>query len=187
MTEPVTAHTRRFVRAVWSLDRDLAYARHYPAVSWRESFTRDAEQLEAWFTEQDDPGWADRRRELLDLLAEADRLSSMADLVGVTTLPDRERITLLLARLVREGVLQQNALVDNDETSAPAKGRALTQAMLAIRQACLRLLDRNVPASVLEEFDFSPILRVREEVPPNDAGGVKEAGDRVLKDLEALA
>lgn len=187
MTEPVTAHTRRFVRAVWSLDRDLAYARHYPAVSWRESFTRDAEQLEAWFTEQDDPGWADRRRELLDLLAEADRLSSMAELVGVTTLPDRERVTLLLARLVREGVLQQNALVPNDETSTRAKGRALTQVMAAIRQACLRLLDRNVPASVLEEFDFSPVLRAREEVGPDDADGVKEAGDRVLKDLEALA
>ncbi len=187
MTEPVTAHTRRFARAVWSLDRDLAYARHYPAVSWRESFTRDAEQIEAWFAEHDDPGWADRRRELLDLLAEADRLSSMAELVGVTTLPDRERVTLLLARLVREGVLQQNALVSNDETSAPAKGRALTEVMVAIRESCLRLLEHNVPASVLEEFDFSPVLRVREEVGPGDAEMVKKAGDRVLKDLEALA
>ena len=48
LTEPVTSHTRRFVRSVWSLDRDLAYARHYPAVSWRDSSSRDADQLAIW-------------------------------------------------------------------------------------------------------------------------------------------
>ncbi len=48
MTEPVSAHTRRFVRCVWSLDADLAYARHYPAVSWRDSSSRDAEPIAEW-------------------------------------------------------------------------------------------------------------------------------------------
>lgn len=187
MSEPVTAHTRRFVRAVWSLDRDLAYARHYPAVSWRESFSRDAEELGDWYTKEDDPGWVDRRRRLLDLLAEADRLSSIAELVGVTTLPDKERVVLLVARLVRDGVLQQNALVPNDETSTPAKGRSLTQLMLDIHDQCLHLLDRNVPASVLEEFDFSTVLRAREDVGPDGADGVTAIGEQVLRDLEMLA
>ena len=57
LTEPVTSHTRRFVRAVWSLDRDLAYARHYPAVSWRDSSARDVDQLASWQAENGDPDW----------------------------------------------------------------------------------------------------------------------------------
>ena len=58
MTEPVSAHTRRFVRCTWSLDPDLAYARHYPAVSWRDSSSRDAEAVGAWHARHGDPVWA---------------------------------------------------------------------------------------------------------------------------------
>jgi V/A-type H+-transporting ATPase subunit A len=186
MTEPVTAHTRRFVRAVWSLDRDLAYARHYPAVSWRASFSRDAELLEGWYAGHDDAEWGNRRRALLDLLAEADRLTSIADLVGVGTLPDRERVVLLVARLIREGLLQQNALVANDESSSPAKGRALATVLLDVHDACLALLDRQVPASALEEFDFGPLLRAREQVGPDDVAAVEAIGDTLLSRLEEL-
>ena len=56
MTEPVTAHTRRFVRALWSLDRDLAYARHYPAVNWRDCFSRDADRIADWYVGAGRPG-----------------------------------------------------------------------------------------------------------------------------------
>ena len=59
MTEPVTAYTQRFVRGLWTLDRDLAYARHYPAVSWAGSFSRDAAAVAAWHAGNGDPGWAD--------------------------------------------------------------------------------------------------------------------------------
>ena len=58
MTEPVTAHTDRFVRCLWSLDRDLAYARHYPAVTWHRSFSRDVEVVNAWHSAAGRPAWA---------------------------------------------------------------------------------------------------------------------------------
>ena len=61
MTEPVTAHTQRFVRSLWTLDRDLAYARHYPAVTWVGSYCRDAETVGAWHAAHGDGGWAGRR------------------------------------------------------------------------------------------------------------------------------
>ncbi|HUI03192.1 MAG TPA: V-type ATP synthase subunit A, partial [Acidimicrobiales bacterium] len=57
MTEPVTAHTERFVRCLWSLDRTLAYARHYPAVTWQRSFSRDAPAVGAWHASQGRPDW----------------------------------------------------------------------------------------------------------------------------------
>src|SRR5674476_1373097 len=84
MTEPVTTDTLRFVRSLWLLDRDLAYSRHYPAVSWTGSFARDVDELGRWFAERGDPNWARRRSRATELLAEADRLSSLAEIIGAT-------------------------------------------------------------------------------------------------------
>ena len=108
LTEPVTAHTQRFVRCDGA-DRDLAYARHYPAVSWSGSFSRDAASLAAWHVHRHDPGLAARRARVIALLAEADRFCALADLVGTGALPAHERVTLLARRLVQEAVLQQSA------------------------------------------------------------------------------
>ncbi len=113
-TEPVAAHTQRFVQAMWALDRELAYARHYPAVSWTRSFSRDSVAVARWHAANGDPDWAVRRSRLQSLLNEAARLQGIADLVGLTALPTEERLVLLAARLAREGILQQSALSDND-------------------------------------------------------------------------
>ena len=163
MTEPVTAYTQRFVRSLWTLDRELAYARHYPAVSWSGSFCRDVATVEAWHADAGDPGWADRRSRLAKLLAEADRLGALAELLGVAALPPRERATILAGRLIREGLLQQSALSSADDFCDTARGAALTGAVLAVAERCLQLADSAVPPEALEEQDFSLILRAREE------------------------
>lgn len=186
MSEPVTAHTRRFVRAVWSLDRDLAYARHYPAVTWRESFTRDATAVGDWHLRAGDPAWSDRRRRALALLAEADHLESIVQLVGSDALPDRERIVLLTARLLREGVLQQNALVENDATSSTGKTAALVDLVLAVYEVCLRLLADRLPASVIEETDLSNAFRLREVTPPDGEEAVRAVTAEIVARLDAL-
>jgi V/A-type H+-transporting ATPase subunit A len=187
LTEPVSAHTRRFVRCVWSLDRDLAYARHYPAVSWHDSSSRDEEPLAHWHALQGDWGWAERRARALRLLAEADHLEAVAQLVGVTSLPDAERIVLLTARLLREGVLQQSALSAYDAYCEPRKQAALLELVLAVHDRCLKLLDRGVPAARVEETDLSDVTRARDRTPPDRADAVDELRATVLARLEALA
>jgi V/A-type H+-transporting ATPase subunit A len=163
MTEPVTAYTQRFVRSLWSLDRDLAYARHYPAVSWTGSFSRDAATVAAWHADAGDSGWADRRSRLAALLAEADRLGSLAELLGVAALPPRERATILAGRLIREGLLQQSTLSSADAFCDAARAAALADAILGVVARCLQLADSGVPPAAIEDQDFSPILRAREE------------------------
>jgi V/A-type H+-transporting ATPase subunit A len=187
LTEPVTAQTERFVRSVWSLDRGLAYARHYPAVSWAGSFSRDAEPLAAWHVRAGDPGWAGRRGDVIALLAEADRLTSIAELVGVETMPGPERVTLLGGRLLREGVLQQSALSAHDAFCPAGKAAALVDLVLAVIRCCEDKVARGVAPATVERFDFSPVLRAREEVPPDDAAGLGRLRDDVLARLEALA
>ncbi|WP_432118564.1 V-type ATP synthase subunit A [Streptomyces sp. bgisy032] len=186
MAEPVTAHTQRFVRCLWTLDRDLAYARHYPAVSWAESFSRDAEVLGGRTATADDPERPVRRARVAELLAEADRLADLVDLLGITALPDRERVSVLGGRLVREGLLQQSALSERDAYSSPEKTAALADAVLAVVARCHELAGAGVPASRIEEVDFSPVLRAREEAGPHDAPLVRTLCDTMLARLEEL-
>ncbi|MET8946885.1 V-type ATP synthase subunit A [Streptomyces sp. NPDC004542] len=186
-TEPVTAHTERFVRCLWSLDRDLAYARHYPAVSWAESFSRDAAALAAAHTRAGDPEWARRRGRVARLLAEADRLADLVELVGSTALPARERISVLAGRLLREALIQQNALSPADAYSAPEKTAALVEAVLTVIDRCLELVDTGTRADVVEAVDFTPLLRARETAGPAQTAPVAAARDTVLARLKEAA
>ncbi|MGZ4582708.1 MAG: ATP synthase beta subunit C-terminal domain-containing protein, partial [Nocardioidaceae bacterium] len=190
LTEPVTAHTQRFVRAVWSLDRELAYARHYPAVSWSGSFSRDADRLGAWHARQGDPGWARQRARLGALLAEADRLGALAELMGVGALPGHERVVLLAGRLIREGLLQQSAISGADAVCSAARAAALVAMLLEVVDACQRAVDGGVPPATVEELDFTPVLRAREEVTEQGIGDVTARRDAMLarlRDLEPRA
>ncbi|MFH8775823.1 V-type ATP synthase subunit A [Streptomyces sp. NPDC017958] len=186
-TEPVTAHTERFVRCLWSLDRELAYARHYPAVSWADSFSRDAAALATAHTRAGDAEWAARRGRVALLLAEADRLADLVDLVGVTALPPRERISVLAGRLLREALVQQSALSPADAYSAPGKTAALVEAVLAVIDRCLELVDSGAQADAVEAVDFTPLLRAREAAGPAETAPVAAARDTVLARLEEAA
>jgi V/A-type H+-transporting ATPase subunit A len=186
-TEPVTALTERFVRSLWNLDRDLAYARHYPAVGWSGSFSRDIDDLGLWHARNGDPDWARRRARTVGLLAEADRLTDLADLVGAGSLPGHERVVLLAGRLLREGVLQQSALSANDAYSSTAKTAALLDAVLGVVDQCDALVERGVTASEIEEFDFTPLVRAARETPPDGAQAVETRSRQVLDELRLLS
>ena len=172
MAEPVTAHTSRFVRTVWSLDRDLAYARHYPAVSWTASASRDVAPIARWQQSAGNAAWAENRARAVGLLAEADRVQAVAELVGAASLPDHQRIVLLTGRLLREGVLQQSALSENDAWCAPAKQAALLAMVLDLHERAIELVARGVAAARIEELDLSDAARARDRVGPEDAGAV---------------
>jgi len=186
LTEPVTAHTQRFVRGVWLLDRDLAYGRHYPAVAWSGSFSRNADDVGMWYAQHGDPAWAGRRARVAGILAEADRLASLADLVGLGSMPGPERMVMLTGRLLREVVLQQSALSATDAHCSAAKGAALVDGVLSVADACQRLVEAGVPASAVEEVDFGPLVRTREDTGPDDGDGVRTRCAAVTTRLEEL-
>jgi V/A-type H+/Na+-transporting ATPase subunit A len=187
MTEPVTAHTQRFVRSLWTLDRDLAYARHYPAVAWVGSYFRDVTAIGSWHVAHGDPAWAARRGRMVSLLAEADRLAALSDLVGAAALPGHERVVLLAGRLLREAVLQQSALSTNDAYCSPAKSAALIDLIVAVVARCEELVEGGLPATTVEEADFSLLIRAREDTGPDDADAVRARLDPIVSGLEALS
>lgn len=187
MTEPVTAYTQRFVRCLWTLDRDLAYARHYPAVSWSDSFSRDSPIIGRRHTEQDDPEWILRHDRVIALLAEADRLGALADLVGITALPPVERMTVLGGRLVRDGLLQQNALRPSDAASTDAKTAALADVLLSVVDEFRRAVETGTPPGDLEQLDLGGLVRTREDAGPDDLDLIRERGNTARERIAALS
>ncbi|HEU5426643.1 MAG TPA: V-type ATP synthase subunit A [Actinocrinis sp.] len=185
LAEPVTVHTERFVRARWTLDRDLAYARHYPAVSWAGSFSRDAVALTGAPAGDGDRPRSWHRERISRILARADRLADLVDLVGISALPSEERMSVLAGRLIREGVLQQSALSGNDGYSPEPKTAALVEAVLAVVDRCGEAAATVGPAAV-EAVDFGPLLRARDQAGPADLGVIQECRDTVLAEIGAL-
>ncbi|HEX5189171.1 MAG TPA: V-type ATP synthase subunit A [Streptosporangiaceae bacterium] len=184
MTEPVTSYTQRFVRCQWALDRDLAYARHYPAVSWAASFARDIGAIGTWRARNGDPGWSARRARLSGLLAEADRVGELAELIGLTALPPRQRMALLAGRLLREGVLQQSAISATDAYSDAARSAALADSVIAVADMCDALAGEGVAASVIEDQDYSAMLRAKEDA--GTAEQVRVIAGKLLDSLSTL-
>ena len=108
-SEPVTQHTKRFIRCFWALDRNLANARHYPAISWLESYSEYLTDIESWWTQQVGPEWLADRTEIMDLLHREERLQQVVKLVGPDALPDSQRFVLEICTLFKNAFLQQNA------------------------------------------------------------------------------
>lgn len=114
-SEPITQHTKRFVRNFWALDRDLANARHYPAISWIDSYSGYVEDVASWWEEKGYPEWIDLRRTILDLLQKDARLQQVVKLVGADVLPDRQRLILDVCTLFKNAFLQQSAFDEIDK------------------------------------------------------------------------
>ncbi len=124
-SEPVTSHTKRYVKAFWALDVKRAQARFYPAVHPLQSYAQDAREFAPWWAAQGNGQWLALRRRFLTLLDEQAQLERMARIIGKDALPARQQLTLLCADLVNEAFLRQSAFSEIDRVCAPARQAAM--------------------------------------------------------------
>ena len=156
-SEPVTQHTKRFIRCFWALDRELANARHYPAIGWIDSYSEYAEEVKEWWDKLD-PRWASIRLEALDLLKREQRLEQIVRLIGPDALPDTDRLVLVVAEMIKNGFLQQNAFDEIDVYSVPEKQILILQLMMSFYQKSLAIIRQGAPLMKLTA------LAIREEL-----------------------
>ncbi|HEY5994400.1 MAG TPA: V-type ATP synthase subunit A [Gallionellaceae bacterium] len=154
-SEPVTSHTKEIVRTFWALSKDLADARHYPAVDWVESFSGYVASCSKWWAQHVDPRWEEHRAAALGILSQADELARIVNLVGPEALSPQQRWALEGVALFKEGVLQQSALDPVDSYCSPQKQFALLDQMLAIYREGIQLLEIGVP---VQELMRMPLL-----------------------------
>ena len=124
-SEPVTSHTKRYVKAFWALDVKRAQARFYPAIHPLQSYAEDAREFAPWWAAQGNGQWLALRRRFLTLLDEQAQLERMARIIGKDALPARQQFTLLCAELVNEAFLRQSAFSEIDRVCSPARQGAM--------------------------------------------------------------
>jgi V/A-type H+-transporting ATPase subunit A len=148
-SEPVTSHTKEIIQTFWALSKQLADARHYPSIDWTESFSDYVGPTARWWHRNVDASWAAKRAEALALLAEAEELSRIVNLVGIEALSAAQRWTLEGAALIKEGVLQQSAVDEVDSYCSPPKQFLLLDLVLGIYHQGVAMLKLGVPAQEL--------------------------------------
>jgi len=164
-SEPVTQNTKRFVRCFWTLDRNLAYARHFPAIQWLTSYSEYVDDLAPWYTKNVGAMFIQNRAEILRILNDESELVEIVKLVGADVLPDEQKLTLEIARVIRLGFVQQNAYHTFDTYVPFEKQMKMMEAILHLNDVCRKLIADSRPMSALKaESIFDDIISIKYNV-----------------------
>ena len=167
-SEPVTQNTKRFVRCFWGLDKSLAYARHFPAIHWLTSYSEYLGDLAHWYSKNVSPKFVDDRNQLMAILNSESSLMEIVKLIGSDVLPDDQKLTLEIARVIRLGFLQQNAFHPDDTCVSLEKQFKMMEVILYLNQKCKILVGMGMPVSILKrENIFEKVISIKYDV-PND-------------------
>jgi len=183
-SEPVTSHTKRFTRAFWALDKELADARHYPAISWILSYSEYVEEISEWWSLNVDKEWQNYRNEAMKILQREDELREIVKLVGPEALPDSQRLILEAARMLRIAFLQQNALDPIDTYSTPQKQFKMLKIIIDFYHIARRIIEKGIPIFKITQLSvISEIMRMKREIPNDKIHMFDELYQRVKDQL----
>ena len=174
-SEPVTLHTKRYVRCFWALDRQRAQARFYPAIHPLLSYGSDTGELADWWRTAGNPDWLTQRQRALGLLEAQSHLERMARIVGRDALPPLQQAKLLCADLVNEGFLRQSSFSKVDRYCSPPRQVAMLAVLLHFMDRAEAAVAAGLPPAKLatlpmlrqlqrlgEEFGEDDLLRLRQ-------------------------
>ncbi|MGK7312646.1 MAG: V-type ATP synthase subunit A [Candidatus Longimicrobiales bacterium M2_2A_002] len=179
-SEPVTRHTKRFVRSFWALSRDLSSERHYPAVDWFDSYSLYVDRMEDWWEDRTGRDWAGLRDRAYRILQRESDLQEIVQLVGPEALSDEEQWVLEAARYLREGFLQQNAFHPVDAYAAPERQAALLELLVRLHDRGRELMEDGVSLEQIRDtLDRPRILGLKEEVGNDEVDRLQEEWERV--------
>ncbi len=174
-SEPVTQNTKRFVRAFWALDRQLAYARHFPSISWLDSYSEYRSELQSWWETKVGPEWTQNIKIITDLLQKETKLQQIAKLVGPDALPESQRFVLEVCTLFKNAFLQQNAFDKIDAFSPPEKQAKMLSLITFYWQRGSQAIKGNVPLVQIKRLEaVQDIARARLNIANDNLKGLDD-------------
>jgi len=186
-SEPVTQHTKRFVRCFWSLDRQLANARHYPAISWLDSYSEYLTDITPWWEQQAGTEWSKYRKDIMDLLQREVRLNQVVKLVGPDALPDSQRFIIDVCTLFKNAFLQQNAFDENDRFSTTEKQYKMLELILTYYYRGQRAIKNGITLVKLRQMKvYQDIVKMKFSVSNEDVSEFDKMMTRLARSFDQL-
>ena len=187
-SEPVTQNTKRFTRCFWALDKSLAYARHYPAINWNDSYSEYLGDLGGWYYDNVGHDFMSCRERIANLLLQENNLMQIVKLIGSDVLPDDQKLTIEIARVIRVGFLQQNAFHAVDTYVPLEKQLKMMETILYLYDKCAALVAKQVPVSrLLATGLFDELVQMKYTVPNDDFTKLDELQKAIDTKLAAVA
>ncbi len=189
-SEPVTQHTKRFIRCFWALDRNLANARHYPAISWLDSYSEYISDISNWWDEHVSPQWQSDRLEIMEQLHKEVRLQQVVKLVGPDALPDTQRFVLEVCKLFKNAFLQQNAYDKIDMFSTVEKQAKMLHIIVTYYRLGSEAIKNGTTLVKLKQMKvYQDIVKMKFTVPNEELDlfdKIQAHLERSMDQLEAL-
>ena len=165
-SEPVTQNTKRFTRVFWALDKALAYARHYPAINWIDSYSEYFNDLDPWFRENLGDDFVEYRNSISALLQEESSLMEIVKLIGSDVLPDDQKLVIETSRAIRVGFLQQNAFHAEDTYVPLEKQKLMMKVILHLHEKAKDVVSMGIPISKIIELGlFDKLTKMKYDIP----------------------
>ncbi|MBP6886931.1 MAG: V-type ATP synthase subunit A [Oscillospiraceae bacterium] len=187
LSDPVAQATLRIVKVFWCLTADLAYKRHFPAISWLQSYSLYNDQIGEWLRDRVDPDWTKEVTEAMLLLQKEAELEEIVRLVGYDSLSAPDRLTLEAARSIREDYLQQNGFDEVDTYTSLPKQVAMLKLVLKYYNDASAALQRGAKVGDLFALPVRDRIARMKYVPEDEVmAGIAEM-EKALADQIAAA
>ncbi len=186
-SEPVTQNTLRITKVFWALDASLADRRHFPAINWLRSYSLYLDDISKWWEENIGKEWLELRNRAMALLQKEAELQEIVQLVGPDALPEKERVVLEGARIVREDFLQQNAFHEVDTYCSARKQYLMLKVMLEFYELASDAVANGARARDIAELEVRDDIARLKYVPEQEfEKTVEEVRKKMKTQINAL-
>ena len=186
-SEPVTQHTKRFVRCFWGLDKELASARYFPAINYMDSYSEYLEDVAAWWTQFEEADWQALRSQAMHLLQQDGKLQKIVKLIGEDALPDDQRLVTEGARLLKEALLQQSAFDDVDMYTQPARQLWMLKIILHFYERAGEIIKKGAPIYRIRELEaIEDINRMKARISNDEIEKFSELLQSINEEFDEL-
>ncbi len=186
ISEPVSQATLRIVKVFWSLNANLAYRRHFPAISWLDSYSLYQPAVDEWMGANVSGRFPKNRAEAMELLQEESSLQEIVRLVGKDTLSEKDQLKLEIAKSIREDYLQQNAFQEVDTYTSLKKQDIMLELVLKFYREAQRGLNEGVYLSELENLDVREKIARAKYVSEEELDKIEEISDEISSVIDEL-
>ena len=192
-SEPVTATSKRLVQVFWALDPALAYLKHYPAISWLNSYSNYPTYIAEWWYERDidwtdiDIDWLECRKQVNDILSKEQEIKHLVQLIGEKNLDEDNQLILFMSRLIKNGFLLQSAFDDVEKFTSPKKLLGMIKLILLIYKEGQNLINRGLSVeNIIGPELLTSVLRMNKSIKNDEFEKIEEIKTKLLKKFRKI-